>query len=41
MKEIFEVLEEYFWKMWNELYKYICEIFDTPVNEDFIAPLDK
>lgn len=41
MKEIFEVFEEYFWKMWNELYKYICEIFGTDVNEEFFAPLDK
>ena len=41
MKEFFAIFEEYFWKLWNELYKYICGIFDEEVNEDYFAPLDK
>ena len=41
MKEFFEFFEKYFWQMWNELYKYICEIFDEEVNEDWFAPLEK
>ncbi len=41
MKEFFEAFEEFFWKMWNELYKYLSEIFGTEVNPDYFAPLDK
>lgn len=40
MKDFWASFEEYFWKMWNELYKYLCEVFDTEVNEDWFAPLD-
>lgn len=40
MKEIFAIFEEYFWKMWDELYKYVCEIFGTDVNEDFFVTND-
>lgn len=39
MKEFFAIFEEYFWKMWNELYKYICEIFEEEVKEDLLVPV--
>ena len=39
MENIFAVLEEYFWKLWNALYEYLCEIFETAPNPDWYAPL--
>ena len=41
MKEIFATFEKYFWQMWNELYKYICKIFETEPSEDFFVPTDE
>ena len=40
MNETFAKLEKYFWQMWNELYKYICEIFGEEVNEDWLVPVE-
>ena len=40
MNETFAELEKYFWQMWNELYKYICEIFGEEVNEDWLVPVE-
>ena len=40
MNDFWTEFEEFFWKMWNELYKYLCEVFGTEVNEDWYAPLD-
>ena len=39
MNDFWTAFEEFFWKMWNELYIYLSEIFGTEVNEDFFAPL--
>ena len=39
MREFIEDLEAIFYELWNELYKYICKLFDEEVNEDFFAPL--
>ncbi len=40
MKEFFAVFEKYFWKMWNELYKYLCEALGEEVNEDWLVPVE-
>lgn len=41
MNFTFATFEEYFWKLWNALYEYLCEVFDTEPNPDWYAPLSK
>lgn len=41
MKEIFESFETAFWKFWNLLYAYLCELLGGEVNPDWLAPLPK
>lgn len=40
MAEFFAIFEELFWKIWNELYVYLCELMDSEVNEEWFAPLE-
>ncbi len=36
MEKFFETIEQIIVKVWNELYRYLCEIMDGEVNEDWI-----
>ena len=40
MKEFLAALEKYFWQMWNELYKYLCEVLGEEFNEDWLVPVE-
>ena len=31
MKEFWDAFEEFFWKMWNELYKYLSEKYSMDI----------
>ncbi len=36
MDKFFETLEQIIVKVWNELYRYLCETMGAEVNEDWI-----
>lgn len=37
MEKFFAIFEEFFFKIWNALYKLLCEEFGEEVNPDWIV----
>lgn len=35
----FADFEKIFWKLWNRLYEYLCEVMGAEVNPDWYVPI--
>lgn len=40
MNDFWAAFENFFWKMWNELYKYLSEVFGTEVDDNLLVPVE-